>query len=129
MRPEKEITQGKNIILEHQDELDFPKLLELLRKVHGYTRCEVCNTISISTTKLFFLEKGLYVKKPKKEVIFLLSRLYDVSYSLLCEKSEKFLTEKKNSPQRYGVRWQDWRTKNFDSMLKEKVSAVCQTRV
>lgn len=125
MYTKKEIALRKKVILNLKNELDFPHFLELLRKAYGYSRVKVCSELGISCTRLFFLEKGLYVKRPDLDLLYSLAMIYKVKFNFLWEKSDKFLSEKKNSPQRYGLRWQKWKMQHFDSMLKEKRASAC----
>lgn len=102
-----------------QKKLDFPRFLELLRKSLMLSRMEVCEILGISQTRLFFLEKGIYVRAPKKELLGLIANFYGVSYSMLVKKSKIFLEQKKNRPQRYGRAWRDFGALNFDLMLRK----------
>ena len=87
----------KEIIDNHQ-KYDFGIFLELIRKVLGLKRKEVCEVLKISQTHLFNLERGYYFMPPNPVDILMLAEFYGVDAQLLKDKSNYFIMQGKNMP-------------------------------
>lgn len=113
----KKLELRKQQVLNLEAKFDFPKFLELMRLALCLSRREVCKSLEISQTRLFFLEKGIYARAPTDELLGSLCLFYGLNFFRLKYKSELFLAQNKNKPQRFGVRWKDSKPDRFDSML------------
>lgn len=80
---------------------DFPDFLRIVRKMHGMNRRYVCQDVSITETRLYYLETGQFKKTPEKEELILIGKFYGIDPDQLMRKVNKFIAEGKCKPKGY----------------------------
>lgn len=99
-----EITKFKIArLLDEHEKYDFDEFLFKLRRIQGLNRDVIAFDIGISTTKMFFFERGHFMKMPKHEDLEDLANYYGISSEILITKCKKFLDMRKNRG--YGKRY------------------------
>jgi len=80
----------KELVLTESKNLQFPSILQTLRKIHGLTRKTVCKDLNISPMRLFWLEHGHFKRPISKEELQKIAFYYGVSLYFLGSKLNEF---------------------------------------
>jgi transcriptional regulator with XRE-family HTH domain len=82
-----------NTLLVEEKNYTFPEFLRMVRKTLGFPRKYVAEMMGVSTGKLYYLEKGKFVRGPDLEFIISLSYFYDINSALVKNKYLEYVSK------------------------------------